>query len=693
MAPTSKTAPLLVGLALVAIALWLRWPTFGFSLWNVDEAIHAAAARTLLDGGVLYRDAVDQRTPISYYAVAAVFAIAGENNLWAVRCFIALLVAATAFLLYLCGRQLRGSGAGLVAAALYVFSSVAVLYQGDANAANTEWFMAFFSSAAAALYLRAGPVTSRRLFGTGLLLGCAFLSKQPALLELAVPLVALAYAGGQAAPTDRRAWRRFAIVAAGWLTPVLAIALYFAVRGALKDAIFYAWTYNLTYYGPEVTALDRAGTLAVPFLLIGRVQPLLLAVWVAGAGVIGHRLLQRQPTPLEAATNPGRALLAAWTLVALAGAASGGRGFDHYSIQFLAPFCLGSGVAVAAVARRSWTSAALVTRTGAFLLLGLIGWQAVTSALAARGRTLGPDPSMRVCAYIQAHSAPADRIFVWGYHPDIYLYADRRAASRYLYASFLTGLIPWTNAAPDRDTSYAVVPGAMDQLLQDFEKTPPAFIVDCSAGPNRFWQKYPLENFPALNAYIRRFYRPVESHVFVPQGFRLFQRLRPGESGEPTGGLLPDELASTLKLNTGAPALVPLRASAPHGAGASMVDGRLQLFAHAPSSIVYRVPAGASSLRGGFGIFPGAYAPDNKGPTDGAEFVIRWRPDGGKETVLFRRLLKPREEAADRPVQSFEVSLPAHRGGELELVTSPGPVDDAASDWTFWTGLLLENSR
>jgi ATP-dependent protease HslVU (ClpYQ) peptidase subunit len=33
---------------LLGLALWLRWPTFGFSLWNLDEAIHAAAARTLL---------------------------------------------------------------------------------------------------------------------------------------------------------------------------------------------------------------------------------------------------------------------------------------------------------------------------------------------------------------------------------------------------------------------------------------------------------------------------------------------------------------------------------------------------------------------------------------------------------------------------------------------------------------------
>lgn len=28
--------------------------------------------------------------------------------------------------------------------------------------------------------------------------------------------------------------------------------------------------------------------------------------------------------------------------------------------------------------------------------------------------------------------------------------------------------------------------------------------------------------------------------------------------------------------------------------------------------------------------------------------------------------------------------------GELELAISPGPTDNPASDWTFWTDLLLE---
>jgi 4-amino-4-deoxy-L-arabinose transferase-like glycosyltransferase len=691
---SSRWLGIAVALASLCAVVWLRWPTFGAGLWNLDESIHAAAARTILDGGVLYRDAIDQRTPLSYYAVAGVFAVAGENNLWALRLVIALLIGATCFCLFQAGRALRQSGGGIAAALLFAVLPSSVLFQGDAYAANTEWFVAFFSSAAAAVFLSGGwPLSPRRICATGLLSGCAFLSKQPALLDLAAPLATLIYAGWRQSLSPRAVLLQLFTLAAGWLVPVVLTAAYLGAQGALRDGIFYTWTYNLSYYGPEISTAERMGALAVPFQIIGSAQPWLLLLWVGGALAALHRLAQRTPAPDEAAANPGLVFLAVWSLAGLAGAASSGRGFDHYTIQFLAPFCLGAGLVLGRLA--GWASA--LRRWPKWLaaaLLVVVVYQAFSAAVPARRRTLPGDSSLRVSAYIREHSAPSDRIFVWGFHPDIYLYADRRPASRYLFASFLTGLIPWTNTAADRDTGYAIVPGSMDRLLQDLAARPPAFIVDCSAGPNRHWQKYPLEKFPSLLDFIRHRYRVVESGQFVPQGFRLFQRLAPGEQATASASPadLPAEVLSTLQLGTAGSGLKPVRASVPNGANLSMVEGRLEYFAHAPSTIVYPIPAGATALRGGFGLKPGAYAAENKGSSDGAEFIVRWRPAGGNDRILFHRLLRPREESMDRGVQSFRVELPANAGGgELELVIHPGPADNPASDWTFWTDLTLES--
>src|SRR5262245_3531321 len=85
------------GVALVVVwMVWLRAPSFPTPIWNVDEGIAAALADKILDGGLPYRHAIDQRPPVTYLVYAAVFAVAGTNNMYAIHVALALLAAATA---------------------------------------------------------------------------------------------------------------------------------------------------------------------------------------------------------------------------------------------------------------------------------------------------------------------------------------------------------------------------------------------------------------------------------------------------------------------------------------------------------------------------------------------------------------------------------------------------------------------
>ena len=53
--------------------------------------------RRLADANGLFKMvAIDQRTPLTYYAVAALFKLTGENNVWALHALAAALIAATA---------------------------------------------------------------------------------------------------------------------------------------------------------------------------------------------------------------------------------------------------------------------------------------------------------------------------------------------------------------------------------------------------------------------------------------------------------------------------------------------------------------------------------------------------------------------------------------------------------------------
>ncbi len=545
--PRPTTRLLWLGaLLLVTGVVWLRWPSFDFRVWNVDEAIHSAVARILNDGGVLYRDAIDQRTPLSYYLVAWLYRVFGEGNIGALHAFTALLIALTALVIGRLGRRVDGLATGIWAAVLYAVLSTGMMWHGDAFAFNTEWLVAFFTSAAALVLWRALPSPGvGALMGAGALYGLAFLSKQPALLDLGAAGLLLAWLARGATNGGRTLLWRWALLVAGFAAPVLVSVGYFALHGALRDYLFYTFTYNLTYYGPEITLHDRIDIFWYPFTLLARSYPLVGLAIAVGLGAFLVRLVQRQPAPGHREGNAPRLHLLLWTATALAAAASSGRSFEHYYIQALPPLCLAGGWTLAvlshATARaglaRGWRAASAV------ILVAVIAWGAHVTWV-ARHRTQSVDPSLRAAEFVRDHSYAHESMFVWGYHPDAYLFADRRAASRYIYSSFVSGLIPWTNTDPTIDTAYAIVPGAMDTLLADLTKHRPAFLIDASEGPNRSWDKYPLVKFPALRDFVGRHYLMVEPEQFLHQGFGVYLitdafRAEPLalDGGETPGGL------------------------------------------------------------------------------------------------------------------------------------------------------------
>ncbi len=532
-ARTPRPALLVLGafLLLTAWVGYLRWPTFGAILWNVDESIHAAIARILLHGGVLYRDGVDQRTPLTYYVVALVFRLFGENNLWALRAVTSLVISTTALGLFLLGRRAHRPVSGVWAALIFCALTTNLFYFEDANAVNTEWFVILFTTWGTWWFWRTRWRTDlAATVPTGVCFALAFLSKQPAALDLAVPLLTLGFlaAAGQAKPAA--VVRAAAGILLGFLVVVAATFAYFAVHGAFGDFIFYTLSYNLLYYGADVTAAPHLLAAFVPFARLGQRYPLVLVALLAALGLLLFRTLQRRPTAEERAGQPWSFYLLAWTATSLLGAAASGRRFEHYFIQCLPAFALGAGWLLAetgALIRRLWRRAdgSRLARTAALplaLFLAATGAGAIVRPLVHRGTDAYPnDPAYRCSRFIRRLTTPAERIFVWGFNPDIYLYTNRMPASRFVYCSFQTGLIPWTNIAPHLDTSYAIVPGTMGTLLADLEARRPAFFVDCSAGPHRHFAKYPITKFPDLKAFVSRNYLEANSAEFVPQGFRL----------------------------------------------------------------------------------------------------------------------------------------------------------------------------
>jgi hypothetical protein len=88
----------------------------------------------------------------------------------------------------------------------------------------------------------------------------------------------------------------------------------------------------------------------------------------------------------------------------------------------------------------------------------------------------------------------------------MYLDAHRRPACRYIITAPLSGHI-FGGQLPGVDTRNRIVPGAWENLQQDFAKHPPTYIVDVQADPKMV--QYPVKNFPILAKLLAEHYQPV----------------------------------------------------------------------------------------------------------------------------------------------------------------------------------------
>jgi hypothetical protein len=104
------------------------------------------------------------------------------------------------------------------------------------------------------------------------------------------------------------------------------------------------------------------------------------------------------------------------------------------------------------------------------------------------------------------------------------------------------------------------------------------------------------------------------------------------------------------------------------------------LSAHPNSDLWVRPPAQASHILWSFGMFSGAYEkPDAM--SDGVEFIIHGELPDGQTRVLYRRLLDPARNPADRPDQHETIPYAPLPGETLRFSTRPN--QSSAFDWAY----------
>ena len=109
-----------------------------------------------------------------------------------------------------------------------------------------------------------------------------------------------------------------------------------------------------------------------------------------------------------------------------------------------------------------------------------------------------------VAAYIAAHTTSADRVFVWGDWPALYVESDRVMACR--FPGFLRGFARGSDAPPD---NWDVAPDVWPLLQSDLASNPPALIVDTAAAGWSDFSRYPMSDYPVVARFVAGGYHQV----------------------------------------------------------------------------------------------------------------------------------------------------------------------------------------
>src|SRR2546423_7595736 len=453
-----------------------------------SKTFFSVVAKKLVDGGPPSLGASERKPPLLFWTYAAVFELAGKYN-WKVLHVVALVwTLATMAGLYLIGTRLFDRNTGLIAALFYS------VFQPCGRAQNIAldgellmnlpivwaWVIGFRGSSS-----RIRP----ELLLAGALLCAGFLFKPPAAIAavpLGIYLLLPSYRISRGL-TRTQSIIQAAILTTGFFGALALFAVVLQEQGILRETIY--WTildHTIPYIFWKKGILFTLG-------FLGACLPLL----------VGAALAIRDRHGLWAGKNAERVALLGLLAASAVGTAAGARFYEHYYIQLIPPLAL----LAAPFYTHLWTGR---SQSPHWLLRPSLtyGWLALTIvafsishwvALAARSEPL------ETGRYLLEHSAPSDRIFVWGHKTRIYLDARRRPACRYILSFPLTGSI-FGGTVPGLDTRSRIRPFAWATLEEDFKKHPPAYIVDLYSEPGAL---YPVRDFPILAKLLAERYQPV----------------------------------------------------------------------------------------------------------------------------------------------------------------------------------------
>ena len=460
-----------------------------------DEGEYAYSGQLMLQGIPPYKLAYNMKFPGIYAAYALIMAIFGQTIV-GIHLGLLLVNAATILLIFLLGRRLINSIAGIAAAMTYAVLSVSPSVLG--LAAHAEHFVMLPALGGMLLLLNESDRRNfERLFVSGLLFGTSLLMKQPAVFLVLFGAFYLLY-------NDLRRKRGWKGIVLQNLTFDLAaivpfgMACLFLWQAGVFDK-FWFWTIDYArQYGSLIPLGDAPKVFGDAITEV--TDPGWLLWMLAGLGLVAWVWNER--------TQAKTVFLLALLLFSFLALSAGFYFREHYFVFILPAVSLFAGIAVSAMCDLADRRGSLI-RFAPFLLLCVVLSQPMLAArkfyfeippVEASHIFYGGNPfpeSVRVAEYLRDHTDVGDTIAVLGSEPQIYFYSKRHSATGYIYTYGL--MEPQFYARP-----------MQEEMIRQIESARPKYLI--SIGVTSSWLRRPTSEgliFAWADDYVKKFYNVV----------------------------------------------------------------------------------------------------------------------------------------------------------------------------------------
>jgi hypothetical protein len=398
-----------------------------------DEGGYAYTGQLVLEGTAPFAGAYDMKMPGLYYVYALILLVFGQST---TGIHLGLLVfnSAAIAIIYLIGKRLFDTTAGIIAAAFYGVMSLSQAVLGFS--ANAEHLL-LVPALGGILLLLVGLDSQRSLYflASGLLLGTAFIIKHQGIFFAGFAALYLFISFIKLGKKQRGACvRQYLLFLVGLAVPFSVLCLYFWSIGLFGKFWFWLFVYPQEY-ASQLSFHEGVGffTMQISKMAHGSIGFWLLAVIGLTTLVFKRNL------------RPHLLFMILFLLFSVAVLMPGYYFYPHYFVLVLPVIAILAGLGTDSLAAllsqdRSKIKmiASVLLAAGAIVCaIGAERAYLFTSTPAAISRAafnMNPFPeSIEIAEYIKKHSQPEDTIAVIGSEPQIFFYAHRRSATPHIY--------------------------------------------------------------------------------------------------------------------------------------------------------------------------------------------------------------------------------------------------------------------